>query len=325
MGHYSEKLRGSPYSVEPCKQVRVIIDTDCAAEIDDSYAIVFALLSPKLDVCAICAEHVGLHGSEADSFAAAHELLDAMDLDGMIPVLHGRAPLRDKEDCDLSEAARFMIDEALRDDPRPLFIAGQGALTNLAAALKVCPEIQNKLTLVWNGGGAYPCGGWELNSLNDYIAANRVMDSRIPLWQIPLDVISQTEVPVMTLFRKLSCCGKVGEYLYSRTLECMARLTAVITEEMSAGMPSALVSPQLLSAYYPSGERWQLCDCGIIAKILSADPDEFEMIGAPLFDEEKGGAYLLRPENPRQIRVVKNLRQHTMLQDFFDKLLYYYG
>ena len=325
MGNYKNKLKVAPYPVEPCKQVRVIIDTDCAAEIDDSYAIVFALLSPKLDVSAICAEHVGAHGNENDSYNAAHELLAAMDLVGAVPVLHGRAPLKNEDDCELSEAAQFMIDEALREDPRPLFIAGQGALTNLAAAIGACPEIEDKLTLVWNGGAAYPHGGWELNSLNDYIAANRVMNSQLPVWQIPLDVIAQTEVPVMTLYNELSRCGKLGKYLYERTLQCMARLTAVITQEMSAGMPPFLVSPHLLACYYPSGERWQLCDCGIISKILSAEPDEFDLIGAPLFDAEKGGAYILRPENPRKIRVVKNLRQHTMFCDFFDKLSYFYG
>ena len=45
------------FSIPEDKKIRVIVDTDAACEADDPYAIVHALLSPKLIVKGIVAEH----------------------------------------------------------------------------------------------------------------------------------------------------------------------------------------------------------------------------------------------------------------------------
>ena len=41
-------MRSFPYPIPEEKKVRVILDTDCACEADDPYAIVHALLSLSL-------------------------------------------------------------------------------------------------------------------------------------------------------------------------------------------------------------------------------------------------------------------------------------
>ena len=51
------------YDVTEDKKVRVIIDTDAACEADDPFAIVHALLSPKLIVNGIGATHFNEEGS----------------------------------------------------------------------------------------------------------------------------------------------------------------------------------------------------------------------------------------------------------------------
>ena len=45
------------FDVPDYKKIRVIIDTDAACEADDPFAIVHAILSPKLIVKGIVAEH----------------------------------------------------------------------------------------------------------------------------------------------------------------------------------------------------------------------------------------------------------------------------
>ena len=45
------------FDVPDYKKIRVIIDTDAACEADDPFAIVHAILSPKLIVRGIVAEH----------------------------------------------------------------------------------------------------------------------------------------------------------------------------------------------------------------------------------------------------------------------------
>ena len=45
------------FDVTDSKRIRVIIDTDTACEADDPFAVAHALMSPKLIVKAIVAEH----------------------------------------------------------------------------------------------------------------------------------------------------------------------------------------------------------------------------------------------------------------------------
>ena len=54
-----------------------------------------------------------------------------------------------------SPGARFIIEEAMKDDPRPLHIAFYGPLTDIASALLLEPRIQNKnIRVIWIGGNA---------------------------------------------------------------------------------------------------------------------------------------------------------------------------
>ena len=72
------------------KKIRVIIDTDAACEADDPFAIAHALMSPKLIVRALVAEHFAAPGSMKKSREAIRRLLDAM---------HREANLLDGEEC----------------------------------------------------------------------------------------------------------------------------------------------------------------------------------------------------------------------------------
>ena len=45
------------------------------------------------------------------------------------------------------------------EDDRPLYVALQAGLTDLAVAYLKEPRIAERLTAIWIGGGAYPNGG----------------------------------------------------------------------------------------------------------------------------------------------------------------------
>ena len=60
--------KGLLFDVPEYKKIRVIVDTDAACEADDPFAIVHALLSPKLIVKGIIAEHFCENGSVEKSF-----------------------------------------------------------------------------------------------------------------------------------------------------------------------------------------------------------------------------------------------------------------
>jgi hypothetical protein len=95
------------------KKIRVIIDTDAACEADDPFAIVHALMSPKLIVRGICAEHFVLDGSVEKSMQEIETILQAICLE--TPAFMGqKGPL---DSCsEISPAVKFIIEEALRED-----------------------------------------------------------------------------------------------------------------------------------------------------------------------------------------------------------------
>ena len=160
------------FTVPEYKRVRVIVSTDAACEADDPFAIAHALLSPKLDVKAVIAEHFMGEGTMERSYAAAKHLLALMK--SPVPVLHGQVWPKNGQ---ISEGTQFIIDEARRDDPRRLFVLLMGATTTMADALRAAPDIQDKLTIVTIGGNAYGKDAWEMEI--SPIPAQTVFPARI--------------------------------------------------------------------------------------------------------------------------------------------------
>lgn len=151
----------------PDKQIRVVISSDISNEADDPFAIVHQLLTPIFDVRGVIATHYeGKTRGDRRSMENSYRMLTAlMAATGMtdVPMLRGCAvPLAGELDVPDAEGVRFLIEEAQRDDPRPLYVTVQGALTDVAAALNRCPAIAGKMTVVWIGGMPYPKGGLRL-------------------------------------------------------------------------------------------------------------------------------------------------------------------
>src|SRR5574344_189737 len=139
------------YEVPEYKRLRVIIDADAACEADDPFAIAHALMSPKLEVKAILAEHYGRPGSMKKSYEEILTIINAMNID--VPVFEGEdGTLAETAGSVPSKAACAIEAEAMRDDPKPLYLLCQGAITNVAAAIRNNPKIINRMTVIWIGG-----------------------------------------------------------------------------------------------------------------------------------------------------------------------------
>ena len=323
-------MKKAPYMVPQSKKVRVIIDTDCHCEADDQYAVAHQLMTPKFDVMGITAIHYanrfnGLSAADSmnRSFDEAQRIVDLMGLSGDVSVYRGCSEkLSDDISPVDSEASRFIIDEAMKDDPRPLFIAAQGAVTNIASALLMSPGIAGRMTIIWIGGGEYPVGGLEFNTMNDPIAANILMDSSVELWQVPRSVYCTMRVSFATLYDRVYPHGELGKYLYEHLVEYSSNLSVppAIREQFARnGMSAAAVS-----ASYPGGESWSLGDSPVVGLMLTDHEGQYKMEGAPRFEPESCN-YILRPENPRKIRVYISIDSHFILEDFFAKLKYHFG
>ncbi len=287
------------FKVPENKKIRVILDTDAACEADDQYAIVHAVLTPRFLIRGIIAEQFYLSEGEASvekSFQVIECILKLMNLSGTVPVKRGAIrPLCSEMDMIESDGAKLIVDEAMRDDKEPLFVLCQGAITNMALALLIQPEIAQRLTCIWIGGASYPKGGWEFNLCNDYHAANVVFKSEMNLWQVPMDCYTRMQVGYAELEQKVRPCGAIGQYLF---------------EEIQEFGNSDKAS-------WTTGESWSLGDSPAIGLALNPGCGRSEERNAPTVDRE---GHYIECENTRKIKVYKEIDSRYILEDFFAKL-----
>ena len=213
-------------------RVRVLIDTDAKNEADDQFAIVHALLSPSLDIRGLIAVHFGSRrgaNSMEESRAEIDLLLKLLDFEGEVQVANG-APhaVPDVRTPVDSPGARLIIEEAMKPDAPPLFVAFLGPITDMASALMLEPSIaQHDVTVIWIGGAPYDNVGAvyrpEFNLSNDIVAANIVFASSLKVWQVPMSTYTMMAVGYAELYEKVAPCGEIGRYLVQQLVEFNAK------------------------------------------------------------------------------------------------------
>ncbi len=287
------------FVTEPANKVRVILNTDAKNEADDQYAIVHAILTPLFELHGIIPAHFGDRRGPGSLQASQEEVLklvDLMNLNGRIPI-HAGAPgmLPDENTPTPSAGSAFIIEEALKDDPRPLHIAFLGPLTDMASALLEKPAIaERNVRVVWIGGQDWPVGGWEYNLSNDVAAANVVFRSKIELWQIPSTIYKRMAVSYAELGEKVYDKGPLGKYLVEQLVEW--------------------------NKLYPHDghiEHRSLGDSPAIGVMMYPECGWSEWRPAPEFNATMN--YVHTGRN-RPIRVYHAVDQRFILEDFFAKL-----
>ena len=212
----------------PVSPVDVVIDTDAYNEIDDQFAIAYALRNPeRLHVQALYAAPFLNHRSVSPedgmirSEAEIHQLLSLMGEER--PVFAGsRTYLPDEETPVISPAAEDLARRAMAYTPeQPLYIAALGAITNVASALLLQPAIADRIVIVWLGGHALE---WpdnrEFNMQQDVAAARVVYGSGAPLVILPCQgVVSTFSTTAPELNHWLLGKNPLCSYLVQNTVE----------------------------------------------------------------------------------------------------------
>ena len=283
------------FDIPEYKKIRVIVDTDAACEADDPFAIVQALLSPKLIVKGIVAEHFGQPHSMEDSLNEIKIIKEAMDSD--VPAFAGQKGTL-AEDDSVSEGVDFIIKEALSNDEKPLFVLCQGAITNVAKAIKTEPRIKGRMTVIWIGThGEAPCEApfREFNAGNDIEAANFVLHSGIDLWVVPSQVYTTVTIGIAEIKRRISCCGRIGAHLYENLV--------TYNDSELAG--------------WTQGESWSLGDSPAIAIAMNPGCGHFKTVHAPSVAEDTSSV-----EDPTapMIRLYTDVDSRYILEDLIAKL-----
>jgi purine nucleosidase len=208
----------------PPGPVTLVLDTDTYNEIDDQFALVYALLSPeRLTVEAIYAApfHNSRSSGPADgmekSYAEIGRLLERLAIAPAGPVQRGAtAWLPDPATPAMSAAAEDLIARARTPREGPLYVVAIGAITNVASALLAAPDIIGRIVVVWLGGQpAYWRHTREFNLSQDQHAARVVFDSGVALVHVPcLKVAQELRTTQAELERFVKGRGAIGDYLF---------------------------------------------------------------------------------------------------------------
>ena len=169
--------------------VCMVLDTDTYNEIDDQFALVYALLSDTLIVEAVYAApfHNQNSSGPADGMEKSYEeilrILERLERDPQGLVHRGSTRyLRTPAEPVRSPAAEDLIRKVQQSRKGPLYVLAIGAITNVASAILLEPEIIKHIVVVWLGGHPhYWPTAREFNLRQDVAAAQVVFDCGVPM------------------------------------------------------------------------------------------------------------------------------------------------
>ncbi len=216
---------------KPDHPVDVVIDTDTFNEIDDQFALAYLIKSgDKLRLKAIYAAPFFNNKSKSPedgmlkSYDEIMNILTLMEQEDLKPFVYrgSRMYLKDEGTPVESEAARDLAVRAMEyTAENPLYVIAIGAITNVASALLMAPEIRDRMVLIWLGGNALE---WphnrEFNLYQDVAGARVVFGCGVPLVQLPcMGVVSAFRTTGPELEHHLRGKNKLCDYLVNVTTE----------------------------------------------------------------------------------------------------------
>ncbi len=207
----------------PTGRVRAVLDTDAYNEIDDQFAIVYAMLSP---------DHIALEAiyaapflndrseSAADgmekSYGEIQHVLGLLSATDRVQTFRGaEAFLVDEAEPVTSAAVHDLIARARQRDKGPLYVMAIAAITNVATALRLAPDISDNVVVIWLGGHAdyWPHNG-EFNFQQDISAVQVLLDSKVALFRVPcVPVADHLIITTYELEHYLLGKGELADYL----------------------------------------------------------------------------------------------------------------
>jgi purine nucleosidase len=200
-----------------------------------------------------------------------------------------------------SESAEFIIERALEQDDRPLYIAAIGCLTNIASALLIAPEIASRIVVLWTS--TYPSfvnlnHAPSLNLVQDVIASKLIYDCGVPLIFLPgYYVGEQLKLSLADMEAYVRGKGKIGDYLYH------------------------LYTHNPIHTLFGIGDHfartWVIWDLIDIAWLLEPEWVPSQLLRAPRLTDD---LYWAPERNPHLMREAYSIDRDAIFRDFFRKL-----
>lgn len=188
--------------IRNCRKKKVILDTDTYNEIDDQFALAWAVLEngKKIDLLSVNAAPFFNSRSTSPkdgmekSYNEIANILSLIESSGLecavkptsISRYRGsEGYLPDRKTPLVTEASENIV-KTVSESNEIVYVVAIGAITNVASAILTKPEIVNNMVVVWLGGHAWNAPHTrEFNMVQDVAAAQVVLDSKVPFVQIP--------------------------------------------------------------------------------------------------------------------------------------------
>lgn len=235
---------------------QVILDTDTYNEVDDQFAVAYAMLSEKIDLLSLNAapflnnRSVSPEDGMERSYNEIIKIAALTDPNHKIPVYKGsRTYISDKKKPAESPAADNIINTALENKSgKRIYVVAIGAITNVASAIIKCPDVIDKIAVVWLGGHAWTSHYLrEFNMVQDVPAAQVIFDSGVPFVQIPAEgVTSALTISIPELEYYLRGKNKLCDYLtdivkgYTNDPYCWSKVIWDISAIACLAIPKSL-------------------------------------------------------------------------------------
>jgi len=282
------------------RPVRMVLDTDTYNEIDDQFALVYALISPELNMQAVYAAPFKNNRSTSpqDGMEKSYEeilrVLKRLDKSPDGFAFKGSTHyLTDTKNPERSPAAMDLVERARKSSPEdPLYVAAVGAITNVSNAILIDPSIIDKIVVVWLGGNGH---NWphqrEFNFRQDLNASRIIFDSGVPFVQLPCTpVVTHFTTTVPEMERYMAGRGAIGDYLL-----------------------------KIFKEYHKDHFAWSkvLWDMTAVAWLVNAKWLPSDLVHSPIVTDN----YTFSFDNSRHlIRTVNFVQRDPIFGDFFTKL-----
>jgi purine nucleosidase len=267
--NYDFNRRVVPVIPPKGEKIRVIIDTDARAEVDDLWALALALLSPeRFDIQGIIGATflTGGPGSPEMSRREIDTIVKLANRAGEFPILRGSEPMAYPYAASESEGVDFIIRKAMESTPEdPLWIVGLGATTDISSAFLKEPRIADRVVVFWHLRTKWPEKASNFNVFGDIHAARLLFHS--PLSFVLFDTGTHLKCPMAESAEKVRPMGDLGRYIHDyRTGKAGLYGTATFQKWLIKGMMQ---------------DDKGFFDLGDIAALLDPDIATYEIVDCP--------------------------------------------
>ena len=329
---YAQRL--TPPSTKVARP-RIILDTDTANEIDDQFALAWALLSPaELDLVAVYAApfsfahrreaYMAERGAPGDaapfnspavgmerSFQEILTVYGKLGLPAQDKVYRGSARyLPSATQAVHSDAAQHLVTTArAHQGIDPLYVVALGCVTNIASALLMAPDIHEKIVVVWTSGypSHAPQANLAFNLEQDLFASQFLFNSGVPHVYLPgYHVGAQLRLSLPDMERYVQGQGPLGDYLHQ--LYTHNPLWPVLGVDANAALHSVY--------------SWVIWDVINIAWLLNPDWVPSGLVRTPLLGDDL--IWQAAP-NRHWMREAYAVQRDAIFADLFSKIAFHAG